>query len=410
MPDILDRLTPASFRGVSFLAPSRSHESGRRGEVAEQPHSDIPFAQDTGRKARSWKVKGWVFTHDGDDEKNALILALDAFGPGRYVDPWGSQWTVKVMRWSVSESTDRGGLAEFEIEFAEDGEQQTSVPSSIDTGWHAIAAGKGLAKAAGEAFSLVYAWRGAPEFVRNDMLSALSDFAGSFLSDASLFGAANILELSDAMRLFKTGGDAISLTMGVISGISRASASIPDAASRSRFLLSAARYEIPFAPSPAHSLTATPDGRRQTKNRAASMANQRALGSLIRRASLAQLAIDAPNMEWESYDAAAAYADAASAAYRAEIRLATGRIPGLASDRAFKALSAANVAVGQDARSRGASLARLSTVRVTAPTPAAVLSYRLYDDARRGKNLARRNGVYDQNWLPPGRDLEALSR
>ena len=94
----------------------------------------------------------------------------------------------------------------------------------------------------------------------------------------------------------------------------------------------------------------------------------------------------------------------------AEIRLATGRVPGLASEAAFKALSAANVAVGQDARGRGASLARLSTVRVTGPTPAAVLSYRLYDDAKRGKNLARRNGIVDPNWLPPGRDLEALSR
>ena len=294
MPDILDRLTPASFRGVSFLAPSRSHESGRRGEVAEQPHSDIPFAQDTGRKARSWKVKGWVFTHDGDDKKNALIEALDDFGPGRYVDPWGSQWLVKVMRWSVAESTDKGGLAEFEIEFAEDGEQQTSVPSSIDTGWHAVEAGKDLAKAAQEAFSLAYVWRGGPEFVRTDMLSVLSDFADGFLSDGSLFGSANSLALSDAMKIFRTGGDAKSLSSGVVGGIAQASATIPDPASRSRFLLASAAYQN----NPVNPVL-------KTANRSASVANQRALGSLIRRSALAQLAIDTPKMEWESYDAAA---------------------------------------------------------------------------------------------------------
>ena len=162
----LDFLDGASFRGVPFVVPERSLEGGRRGEVSEQPNADVPKTQDMGRKAKSFRVTGWVFTDQGFSTRNRLVEALDAYGPGRYVDPWGRQFIVKVARWSVRESTKTANLVEFQVEFEEHGAQPLAVASRSDTSALLRTSAAALWADARAAFAGDYAFRGVQEFVR----------------------------------------------------------------------------------------------------------------------------------------------------------------------------------------------------------------------------------------------------
>lgn len=399
MADALDMIDTASFRGVEFLVPGRTREGGRRGDTAEQPHSDIPRTSDLGRRARTFRVQGQIFTHDdGGAQRDALIDALEAFGPGRYVDPWGRQWRVKCDRWSVQESTSRGGLAEFQIEFAEDGEQQQTVTSRADTAAGATSAAATLAAAARTAFAASYKYSGVPEYVRAAGPGVLADFAAGVLPDASAWGISDALALSDAVALLDTGSDPSAIADGVAGSLAAVSEVLPTDSQRTRFLLTAAGTEadpVELAVS--------------TANRQAEAANARATAALIRRLALAQLAADTPSIEWDSRSGAQEFSVSAADAYQAEMSRAGGRVAGESSQAVFRALASASAAVTADASQRGAALASLTTQRLDATTPAAVLAYRLYDDATRAADIAARNGVADINRLPAYRNLEVLS-
>ena len=52
-----DRLLPASFRGARFFVATDTRQGGRRLAVHEYPLRDIPYAEDLGRKARTYAIE-----------------------------------------------------------------------------------------------------------------------------------------------------------------------------------------------------------------------------------------------------------------------------------------------------------------------------------------------------------------
>ena len=86
-------MLPASFNGAR--SPLREHrrESGRRIVEHQFPKKDLPYAEDMGRSAREFTVRGYciVFPFDTGDGlrtidytvvRDLLIAALEAEGPG----------------------------------------------------------------------------------------------------------------------------------------------------------------------------------------------------------------------------------------------------------------------------------------------------------------------------------------
>ena len=112
----------ASFRGVPFRTTDSDTGVGRRNEVHEYPMRDLPYADDLGR-AREFQVNGYVVGENYLQERDALIEALEAYGPGELIHPkYGMLNVVVLGRVSIRESHTEGGIARFAITFAEAGE------------------------------------------------------------------------------------------------------------------------------------------------------------------------------------------------------------------------------------------------------------------------------------------------
>lgn len=113
----------ASFRGVPFRTTESDTGVGRRNELHEYPMRDLPYADDLGRRAREFQVNGYVVGENYLQERDALIEALEAYGPGELIHPkYGMLNVVVLGRVSIRESHTEGGIARFSITFAEAGE------------------------------------------------------------------------------------------------------------------------------------------------------------------------------------------------------------------------------------------------------------------------------------------------
>ena len=99
-----------------------SRGSGRRSIVHEFPHRDLPYTEDMGRKVRVFPVTGYVVGPFYKDDRDNLIYALEAEGPGQLVLPTLGEWTVRVRDYSVREEKRAGGLAAFDMSFVEVGD------------------------------------------------------------------------------------------------------------------------------------------------------------------------------------------------------------------------------------------------------------------------------------------------
>jgi prophage DNA circulation protein len=118
-------LVPASFRMAPFHVDANSRTSGRRIVLHEFPKRDTPYAEDMGRSARRFPVTGYVIGPDYQIWRELLVLALEAEGPGLLTLPtWLQRDTILVQarEYTVRETRQAGGMAEFEMQFVEAGQ------------------------------------------------------------------------------------------------------------------------------------------------------------------------------------------------------------------------------------------------------------------------------------------------
>jgi prophage DNA circulation protein len=126
-------LQPASFNGVPFKVDADTRGSGRRLVPHEFPKRDTPWTEDMGRRARRFIVVAYVIQSpdngfDYRPNRDDLIAALEALGPGTLVHPTLGQDVVEVDEYKVTERRELGGYAEFEINFIEAGQQAVTSP------------------------------------------------------------------------------------------------------------------------------------------------------------------------------------------------------------------------------------------------------------------------------------------
>jgi len=134
----------ASFKGEPFHVETSVKESGRRIVGHEFPKRDIPYAEDMGRRAREFTVRGYIIVYPEKEAggrrnntarrsrtlqsmnylpaRDALIEKLEEEGPGTLQLPLLGSMKVAVTRYRVTEESRYGGFCVFDMTFMEYGQ------------------------------------------------------------------------------------------------------------------------------------------------------------------------------------------------------------------------------------------------------------------------------------------------
>ncbi|GAA5783936.1 DNA circularization protein [Chitiniphilus shinanonensis] len=173
-----DQLEKASFRGVQFHVSRSGGEVGRRVQLTEYPLRDRPYAEDLGRKARTFTLDAFVLGPDYRAVRDRLLAALEQPGVGELVLPSRGHQQVVAQRCSLEETAEQGGMARLSLEFAEAGANE--LPNSqIDTEAQLLQAGDRLIAACGQDFAAQ--WKVGAQWLEGDLLTALEAGVGDFL-------------------------------------------------------------------------------------------------------------------------------------------------------------------------------------------------------------------------------------
>jgi hypothetical protein len=135
-----DDLVPASFRGACFHVESMSKQGGRRIVEHEFPKRELPYAEDLGRKAQEFTIRGyliqfmfdsggrvsaggvdWRYMRDYRIARDALLNELDAGLAGQLQLPTLSPMWVRCARYSLNEEERYGGYCVIDMTFNEYG-------------------------------------------------------------------------------------------------------------------------------------------------------------------------------------------------------------------------------------------------------------------------------------------------
>ncbi|MCX5496431.1 DNA circularization N-terminal domain-containing protein [Kaistia dalseonensis] len=128
-----NRLLPASFRGVPFHFEDNERAGGRRGVVHEYPKRNTGYAEDMGRRQRTFRVRGYTIGANYDLQVRLLELACEADGPALLVLPTRGPSLVLCNGFAAMETREEGGFATIDMDFVEAG-SAPSAAASINTG------------------------------------------------------------------------------------------------------------------------------------------------------------------------------------------------------------------------------------------------------------------------------------
>jgi prophage DNA circulation protein len=122
-------LVLASFKNALFHCESNARESGRRIVMHEFPKKEFPYAEDMGRRAKSFIIRGYciqfpfegntLFNPDYRVARNLLRDALDREGPGVLVLPLSPYEIVVCTQYRLTEEEKFGGYCVFDMQFQE---------------------------------------------------------------------------------------------------------------------------------------------------------------------------------------------------------------------------------------------------------------------------------------------------
>jgi|GEM_PF-978473 len=459
---------PGSFRGVPFMcAVSASDETGRRLALHRYPQRDEAFAEDLGKKSEPFEIEAIVLGRDWLAAAERLHAACGQAGPGELVHPWLGVRRVVCQSAKRSFQAREGGIVKFALTFFEAGENV--YPASVqDAGLGVRDAADNAIGPAEIEFSRSLATRRQSSLVRERLKAALDNLRGG-ASDA--FGSArNSLGFENAQTgdtldiardILGASDDALGFADGALGGVRNAGVGGRGALSGLSSLLLGDYGDLMDRPSalarrtssiarllsyadanPAHgarrvqswnasgnawrtdTISASTVRQAQTLSagtpaqstpahstpaRATAARNERALGELLDRASLAAEARRAPDRSFDSREAALAYRDDLAA----RLGTAARRAADLGDDGSAAALLTLRARVSADLTQRAGSLDRVARLSPRATQPAFQLAWQIYGDdpaavADRADEIARRNRVRHPGFVAGGRTLEVL--
>lgn len=418
-----ERRRAASFRGVPFEVEDRERQGGRRGETHEFAQRDEPDADDTGRKARTFRVQAYVHGVDYDLDLTRLLAALERPGPGLYVDPWQGEHRVVARSFSARESSREQGRAWVTIDFEEAGGQRYPEAAS-DTRGALVLNADNLAARSVDAFGKAFDATG-PGFVAADAqlaagepLGVLDETLGGFegVSAASALDTAeSVLTAADvAISVTATAQDALASLRGGFPGSLRAGADFgSELASVFQMVADAGLAGgQPDSVATGFALMDGVDGASLpavplvTETRRRISGNRDQLFRLAGRLGVAQEARAVGRMTFDSVESALSIGNALTGRIDRQMAV-TGE--GF-DDGVFEALGGLRAAVVDDVRARSAALPRLRQTSFGRALPSAVVAHKLMGDARRvDELLALNGGVKHPGFVEPIADVSYLT-
>jgi len=353
-----DRLQPASFRGVAFEYQSDDLGGiGRRNVVHEYPKRDVPYVEDMGRSVEEISLEAIVIGPDYLTQLDELLKALRAEGPGELVHPFYGRLQVVASGCRVRHTFEEGGLARVSMMFTEAGENQYPAGGSVPQ-LEIATFRESLLQSAFNRFTDKFGIDGWPDWVSTDSLSAVQE---GFTTAQQLYGD------------FVSGDYA-----GLLGGM-------PLPGWVDRAVLDEVAGVVGYAQ--------TAVGKFLNGTWPSLMGAPGALATSM----LAFVSSFGGGSSARSYRRATGPTAALSLAqaYSAEI----GR-PGQPQPT-VEALAELRGAVSRYVLAEAGTASRLVELTPRQVTPAAVLAYDLYDDASRGEEITRRNGLAHPGFVPP---------
>lgn len=385
----------ASFRGKPFLVESSERGGGRRAVVHEFPFRDDPFVEDLGRKARTFRVDGYVIGDDYLAQRDALLAALEAAeGPGELVHPYHGIRRAICTSVTVRESRADGGIAQFSIEFAET-PAQTPVPTiAVDSASQVDASANAAIAATKAELVRKYKPAGLPSFALASAETALrnaSDGLGGALSpvigvtqELSAMTAQVSILTSTAASLVRQPDAILDAFRGAIVVLGNTIRSAPGPVMRAL----ADAYAVNMG-------SAVVGG---TATRVREAANQVALTGGLRRVVAIETARLTPLVSYVSIEEATVARDRAAGMLEEQASDADDTAyPALVTLRSdvMRAVPGAN------------TFARIVTVTRRVAIPSLLLAYQLYGDVDREADILARNGIRHPGFIAG--DLRVLS-
>ena len=416
-PSFLDNIRKASFRGIPFGVQAHNFDSGRRLAKHQMPYRDNVPMEDLGRQQRRFSITAFVVGLDWHERRDKLLAALDDDDTaGILIHPTLGERKVRCEAVGMSETTENGGMAAFQLVFVDDEpvkqpivQEDTAAKLRARYGptLRLLREGMAWAFAAKDLGSLitngVTTWLtgtaeamgarflGLPGLDLRGTLSTLTGLASTEPSITTAVAAAvtapaeavavAAVNVAAAPTSASAGEDALGSTAQTSRGEGGG-----DALAAVEALLDFADYDLAAPPVP------TTGG----VTRAQEAANREALNELLRGACVASAAYVLASVAWPNADAAEAMRirllDLADA--RAEAAADAGR------DDLYIAWRGLIAALSTDLRERGQRAPRIATYATPQSLPSLVLAHRLYGDASRADELVALNDVPHPSAMP----------
>lgn len=389
------KLVGASFRGVPFFVETSERSGGRRAVVHEFPLRDEPYVEDLGRRARPFRVDGYVVGDDYLTQRDALLAALeDVAGPGELVHPYHGVLRAACINVAVRESRAEGGMATFAIEFV----QAPAVPPAPvevvdEAGQVATRADAAVTSSAAELDERYSAAR-LPAFALESARLAITRAAAAVGEKLGPVAATaqELAELTSAVALLTAQASSLARQPAeAISGLRSAIVGMVNTLVASPGAVMDALVEAYFADlgTPVDPITST---------RERELANQEALIGGIRRMLAIESARLAPLAAYASIDEATAARDQVAELLEEQAAVA--------GDTAYPAIVDLRSEVLRSVPG-GRAFARVVDVTRNIPIPSLLLAYQLYGEVDLEADLVARNGIRHPGFVAG--NLKALS-
>lgn len=392
-----DKLRPASFRGIAFFVDTASLESGRRGPMHEFPDRDVPYREDTGRRARRYDVEGYLVGSEYLAAKRTLIDACEKAGSGDLVHPYYGRVRVVCDGVTVQETSGSGGFVKFSFKFVEAG--QLSFPKQgADSQYLIDQATDALKEANSGAFAERFSVLNQASFVIDsaaEKVEAFADEVGALTSGVS-GTAASLSELAFSIRNLKANvRDLVNTPALLAQQMDSALGFLSDALDPSD-VLDACKKLFGFGDEDEEIPLTTSTREQQDKNR-------KALNTLVQVIAIGDAASAAAGMDHVSVDDATAVRDALNDQLDSLMEETD-------DDETFSKLQALRAEIANAIPGKDKDLAQIATLTLPGSLPSIVLAYELYGHLDLEQDLIDRNNVRHPGFVPGGQELEVLDR
>ncbi|MFT8890826.1 MAG: DNA circularization N-terminal domain-containing protein [Acetobacter papayae] len=126
-----------SFRAVPFAVLGSGGETGRKQAVHQYPYRDGVYVEDLGRRGRVYHIRGFVFGATAAAQRDLLVMAAEAAGPGLLIHPTIGVIKASCMNFAWAEPDGIMGRIDVAFDFIE---QKDLLGSTIKVALDAAAA------------------------------------------------------------------------------------------------------------------------------------------------------------------------------------------------------------------------------------------------------------------------------